>query len=139
MEPLNNLSNFSQPPAFSLRQDEKSTPITTQSPNQMKGFFLTADGSIKILLPPTSLPSIVCNDKHRSKDVYFSKDSPVPKSEIALPSTSTSDQKTPKPINLMKNLLDEDEDFSQFKLTPKNTFMATICHVGEIMFFSFFN
>jgi hypothetical protein len=133
MEPLNNVSNLSQPPAFSLRNtDEKSTPLIPQTPNQMKA-ILTADGSIKIFLPPTSLPSNVCNERHRSKDVSRSilKDSPVSKVGSVVPSAST--QKTPKPINLMRNLFDESDDeeaFSQYKLTPKNIFMATICHVS---------
>lgn len=136
MEPLNNVSNFSQPPAFSLRNtDEKSTPITPpQTPNQMKA-ILTADGSIKIFLPTSSLPSIVCNERHRSKDVSRSilKESPILKSNI-FATSSASDQKTPKPINLMRKLFDESDDeddmLSQYKLTPKNIFMATICHVS---------
>lgn len=137
MEPLNNVSNFSQPPAFSLRMmDEKSTPITQpQTPNQMKA-ILTADGSIKIFLPPTSsLSSIVSNDRHRFKDVSRSilKESPIMKSNVCVAS-STSAQKTPKPINLMRNLFDESDDeddmLSQYKLTPKNIFMATICQVS---------
>lgn len=136
MEPLNNVSNISQPPAFSLRKtDEKSTPIIPQTPNQMKA-ILTADGSIKIFLPPTSLPSIVCSDMHRSKDVSRSilKDSSLLKRNVSVTS-SASTQKFPKSINLMRNLFDEsddddDETLAQYKMTPKNIFMATICHVS---------
>lgn len=112
--------------------DEKSTPLTPQTPNQMKA-ILTADGSIKIFLPPTSQSSTISiSEKHRSKDVSrsFHKDSPVLKSFAVSPNVA----KTPKPINLMKNLLDDDEDedtYLQYKLTPKNIFMATICHVRE--------
>ena len=113
--------------------NEQSDPITSPlSPEnnncQMKA-ILTTDGSIKIIYPPSS-PLIM--RRPRSKKVFLSKDS------IMIPSTSTiaSLQKyTPKTINLNKNVFnddDEDDDdrYSQYKMTPREIFMAHVCHVS---------
>lgn len=122
--------------------DEKSDPITSPlSPDNnnchMKA-ILTTDGTIKIIYPPSS-PLIM--RRPRSKKVFLSKDSMIPStSTIAI---ASSQKYTPKTINLNKNVFntdDEDEDdrFSQYKMTPREIFMAHVCHVSSF-FFNFKN
>lgn len=142
-------------PAFRLRKkkDEKSTanPITTPflSPAdnnnncQMKA-ILTTDGSIKIkilhpLPPPTSSlsPPPLIMRQDRSKKVFLSKDSNY---SMTPPSSAAADvarslKNTLKTINLNffddDNNFDENEKYSQYKMTPRETFMAHVCHVSK--------
>lgn len=132
----NEYSKVSQKiPAFSLRMmDEKSDPITSPlSPEnnnwQMKA-ILTTDGSIKIIYSPSS-PLIM--RRPRSKKVFLSKDSMIPSTSTIV--SSQSPKYTPKTINLNKNVFntdDEDEDdrYSQYKMTPREIFMPHVCHVS---------
>lgn len=110
--------------------DEKSDPITSPlSPDnnncQMKA-ILTTDGSIKIIYSP---PSPLIMRRPRSKKVFLSKDSMMP---------TTSSKYTPKTINLNKNVFniddeDEDDKYSQYKMSPREIFMAHVCHVSIAM------
>jgi hypothetical protein len=102
--------------------------------------ILTHDGSIKILFPSPPLLSSPFtqrhDDKDRSKKVFLSKDSltsSTPSSSI----TTQSLKSSPKCINLSKNVFlddtddDEDDKFSQYKMKPRQVFMANVCNVSD--------
>lgn len=104
--------------------------------------ILTHDGSIKILFPspPSSPLTQRHDDKDRSKKVFLSKDSLTSSTTSSTtPSSSITTQSlksSPKCINLSKNVFlddtddDEDDKFSQYKMKPRQVFMANVCNVS---------
>lgn len=109
--------------------DEKSMnpikqPLTTSNSdnntNQTKA-LLTKDDTIKIILPSTLIGNLQEN--------FFSKD--------VTETSSSSKSKNEKPIQLFKkgivlgNDIDEcnDSQYSEYKITPRQIFCASICQV----------
>jgi hypothetical protein len=136
---VNNLSDVSHP-AFSQQYlNEKSEnipttpPITTIPPeieiNPMKA-MLTSDGSIKIIITESDESSA---DEENSKESSHSQDSGNVKE------TSNSSSKISKSTDFTSSydtsILHEDEDdddeFSQYKQSPRAVFLSTVCHVSE--------
>lgn len=130
----NYTSLFSQP-AFSIRMDEKSNPNKCPSfhpennNNQMKA-MLTNDGTIKIILPPSTLR----NPEENSKDLsILSKDYSISSSKNTI-SKCNSSKSTNESINLMKTIIDDENDdddrYLQYKMQPRQIFCCSVCHVS---------
>lgn len=130
--------------------DEKSMspikrPLTTPIPdnhnnndnintnnNQMKA-ILTKDGIIKIILPST----VTAN----SQEKFLSKDVTTAAIEKSASSETSRQQDRSKEITKRRNSLakdtnihdddvsDEDDQYAEYKMTPRQIFCASICQV----------
>lgn len=133
---VNNLSDVSHP-AFSqqdLNEKSKDYPtITPSSPeiNPLKA-MLTSDGSIKIIVTESDESSA---DEENCKESSHSQDSGNEKEE-----TSISSSKISKSTNFTSSYdtstirgeeEDDDDEFSQYKQSPRAVFLSTVCHVSE--------
>jgi len=121
--------NERSPNPPSSNNDSHSVANSPNNNNQMKA-ILTTDGSIKIILSPP--PEVVQATKNNEK--FLSKE--AIRADFA-------DKLNEKPTTIDLNMPfktfqdesdDDDELSSEFKLTPRQVFMSTICQVS-----SFFN
>jgi hypothetical protein len=134
---VNSSTNFS-PPAFSrLLTDGKSNdpnqfPFNSSSPlnNQMNA-ILTSDGTIIIKLSTDEPKSdLSIKDKFLSKELSPGN---VVQDSLASSSISYKSAQTPidlnKPPKFLESETEDEEQFSEYKQTPRQVFMSTICHV----------
>lgn len=80
--------------------------------------ILTSDGSIKIILSDDDRTE----SDERIKENFLSKEKPASKAATKAP-----------PIDLMKVFQDEGDDddrYAQYKQTPRQVFLPTVCHVS---------
>lgn len=138
---VNNSKLISQPAFSSLLTDGKSndptqSPFNSSSPlnNQMNA-ILTSDGTI-ILKFATGEPKkeLCIKDKFLSKEITtgnVAKDASFASSSISFKSSQTPIDLNKKPKFLDSETEDE-EQFSEYKQTPRHVFMSTICHVRKI-------
>jgi hypothetical protein len=138
---VNNLKNFSSS-AFSslLKTDGKSNdpnqfPFNSSSPlnNQMNA-ILTSDGTIIIKLS-TEQPKLDLSikDKFLSKELSLVnvKEEPLASSSISYKSTQTPIDLN-KPPKFLESETEDEEQFSEYKQTPRHVFISTTCHVSRI-------
>lgn len=135
---VNNSKLISQPAFSYLSTDGKSNdpkkfPFNSSSPlnNQMNA-ILTSDGTI-ILKLSTDDPKSDLSIKGK----FLSKELSTTKESLATSSISYKSSQTPIDLNKPPKFLDseteDDEDrFSEYKQTPRQVFMSTICHVRKL-------
>jgi hypothetical protein len=138
---INNSKLISQPAFSSLITDGKSydpnqIPLKSSSPlnNQMNA-ILTSDGKI-ILKFSTDEPKsdLSIKEKFLSKEIStgnVAKDS-FASSSISFKSSQTQIdlKKSPK---FFESETEDEEQFSEYKQTPRQVFMSTICHVMKTL------
>jgi hypothetical protein len=130
-----NKSQHISHPAFSrLLMDGKSKnpnriPFNSSSPlnNQMNA-ILTTDGTIILKLSTDEpKPDFSNKDRFLSKELSTGK---VTKESFASSlKTSLTPIDLSKPPKFLDSENEDEELFSEYKQTPRNVFMSTICHV----------
>lgn len=95
--------------------------------------ILTTDGSIRIILSSDE-SSVDTNFKEKflSKEIAPSKDSLASSSISVKSSQAPIDLK--KPLNILHDESEDDDQYSEYKQTPRQVFMSTICHVRRRTF-----
>lgn len=137
---VNNSKFISQPAFSSLLTDGKSndptqTPLNSSSPqnNQMNA-ILTSDGTIIIKFSTDEPKSdFSFKDKFLSKEISTGN---VAKDSFASSSISLKSSQTPIDLNrqpkFFESETEDEEQFSEYKQTPRHVFMSTTCHVREL-------
>jgi hypothetical protein len=134
---INNFKLISQPAFSSLLTDGKSndpsqTPLNSSSPlNNKMNAFLTSDGKIILKFTTDEPKSDLSNkEKFLSKEITTGNDT---KHSLASSSISFKSSQTPIDLNRAPKFLDseteDEEQFSEYKQTPRQVFLSTICQV----------
>ena len=134
---VKNFKLISQPAFSHLSTDGKSNdpnqfPFNSSSPlnNQMNA-ILTSDGTI-ILKLSTDDPKSDLSIKGKFLSKELSTDS-LATSSISLKSSQATIDLNKPPKFLDRETEDDEDRFSEYKQTPRQVFMSTICHVRELL------
>jgi hypothetical protein len=130
---VNNSKLFSLPAFSRLSTDGKSNdpnqfPFNSSSPlnNQMNA-ILTTDGTIILKLSTDETKSDLS-----IKDKFLSKELSPGNSSISFKSAQSPIDLN-KPPKFLESETDDEDEFSEYKQTPRQVYMSTICHVREIL------